>query len=858
MTDYNQMKLKELKNIGRNMGLPRVDLYNNRNKNELIERIKKGKQQSDYNKDDLLEQAKTKGILVNATMSKNTILQKLRNPKLNDLSHKSLREVAKERGVRLRGVMPRKEIIARLENPARCYTIEGLKKVAEKNKIPVDKNIRKPDLIRILQNANLLTTTPDTVEDSNIGVKLEGPSLELIKAIKRKGRNARKDLINYRKYIKHIKLDFLTSRKLKQIQKTLEEKEKKAKEEHDRLFEPKETESALVNFTKVYTINGIEGYDGKTFLNEAKDSKTRLLRENRQTKVKSIFRINMEKEVLGEGIIIKPFAFHSEIEVNLEGTDENELYDNMINTIEEKIQKLESAEGTGWRLHSIINLELHTVEWVPLRGSSYIELPKELKDKKAIINMKNDDNKCFMWCVLRALYPKGDHPERLDKTLKSKIETLNTTGIKYPITLPDIKKFECLNSNISIRVFGYNEKDKVYPLRISEHSNRSYKIKLLLVEKEGVSHYCLIENFSRLVSSQVSKHNGKSFLCERCLNPFPTEESLNKHEEYCNTNECIKVVMPEKGKNDIVKFKNYCNSEKVPFIIYADTESLIKPIQSCEPNPQSSYTKKYQKHEPISFSYYIKCFDDNVFEPRLRSYTGKDAMQKFVESLEKDVKEIANIPKVDMIFRKEEAERFNKETECWICKEELGMDKVRDHCHFTGRYRGAAHNSCNLKYKKPKFIPVVFHNLSGYDSHLFIKNLGFTAVNIDCIPNNEEKYISFTKNIEVGEYMNKKRETKPITYKIRFIDSFKFMSTSLDSLVNNLPEEAFNNLKRYYTGDKLSLVKRKGVYPYEYMDSLERFKENKLPPKESFYSKLTGEDISNEDYAHAKKVWELF
>ena len=153
---------------------------------------------------------------------------------------------------------------------------------------------------------------------------------------------------------------------------------------------------------------------------------------------------------------------------------------------------------------------------------------------------------------------------------------------------------------------------------------------------------------------------------------------------------------------------------------------------------------------------------------------------------------------------------------------------------------------------------MVFHNLSGYDSHLFTKNLGFTAGNIDCIPNNEERYISFTKNIEVGSYMNSEGETKPKSHKIRFIDSFKFMAASLDSLVNNLPEDAFNNLKRYYTGDKLSLVKRKGVYPYEYMDTLERLKETKLPPKEAFYSKLNNEDISDEDYAHAQKVWRVF
>ena len=155
--------------------------------------------------------------------------------------------------------------------------------------------------------------------------------------------------------------------------------------------------------------------------------------------------------------------------------------------------------------------------------------------------------------------------------------------------------------------------------------------------------------------------------------------------------------------------------------------------------------------------------------------------KKFVEWLEKDIKEIANIPAKKMIFGKEEANRFNEETKCWICKGELGENKVRDHCHYTGKYRGAAHNECNLNHRKPKFTPVVFHNLSGYDSLLFIKNLGFTAGNIDCIPNNDEKYISFTKNIEVGSYINKKEETKPIYHKIRFIDSFKFMAASLDS-----------------------------------------------------------------------------
>ena len=134
---------------------------------------------------------------------------------------------------------------------------------------------------------------------------------------------------------------------------------------------------------------------------------------------------------------------------------------------------------------------------------------------------------------------------------------------------------------------------------------------------------------------------------------------------------------------------------------------------------------------------------------------------------------------------------------------------------------------------------MVFHNLSGYDSHLFIKKLGSPNENIDCIPNNEEKYISFSKNIKVGEYKDRKTgEVRDKTFKIRFIDSFKFMGSSLEALVNNLPKDAFNNLERYYTTDEVRLIKRKGVYPYEYMNTEERFNETKLPPKEVFYSRL--------------------
>ena len=474
-----------------------------------------------------------------------------------------------------------------------------------------------------------------------------------------------------------------------------------------------------------------------------------------------------------------------------------------------------------------------------------------------------------MWCVLRALNPRDGNPEKLDKKLKEKENTLNMDGIEYPVSLKDIDKFENQNPTVSITVFGYDRKI-VYPLRNSDNTDREHNIILILIKEEGVIHYCLVKNLSRLLSSQVSKHKEKHHFCLRCLNPFWCEQSLNKHREYCGKHEAVKINMPEKGT--MLKFKNYYRREKVPFVIYADFESCIKSIHTCDLNPESSYTKQYQKHEPISFYYYMKCFDNKIYLPiKERSYTGQNAEQVFLKYLQEDIKMIANIPKRCIIFKDKEREQFNEETRCWICKGEFddndkNKKKVQDHCHFTGRYRGAAHNLCNLNYRKPNFTPVVFHKLSGYDSHLFIKNLGFSNGDIDCIPNNEEKYISFSKKIQVGTYPKKALdadgdifyEQKPIYHTIRFIDSFKFMATSLEKLVNNLPEDDFINLSLYYSGDKFNLLARKGVYPYEYMDSLEKLEETKLPPKEAFYSRLNDGGISDEDYAHAQKVWKTF
>lgn len=215
--------------------------------------------------------------------------------------------------------------------------------------------------------------------------------------------------------------------------------------------------------------------------------------------------------------------------------------------------------------------------------------------------------------------------------------------------------------------------------------------------------------------------------------------------------------------------------------------------------------------------------------------------------------------KKPLIMTKEDEEKFLKANECYICnKKYTDKDiKVRDHCHITGKYRGSAHQECNLQPRlnpEEVKIPVIFHNLRGYDSHFITQEIGAIVknhtyknnkgeekqMNINAIPNNMEKYMAFM----LGNHLT-------------FIDSFQFMSSSLEKLVSNLPKESLKYTSKSFKGEKLDLMVRKGVYPYDYMDSFEKFN-HKLPSKEDFYSILNDQHISNEDYEHAQNVWNKF
>ena len=639
----------------------------------------------------------------------------------------------------------------------------------------------------------------------------------------------------------------------------LQRKIRKIKEINRRRLRITETASALRGFTRQFRIEGIPRHAPREFMQIARRDILKLMRENRQTRVRMILNCEMtRKELFSESTQILNTFFHSETVENLEGTDEREIYDGFMQTIEERIQNF-NKRGSNWRFQRVLSLDIHFTDFQPLRGSTFLPLPRKISSKKAVINMKNTDDQCFKWSVTRALNPVEKNSERVSKELKDQSERLDWSGLKFPVDLKQIIIFEKNNPQISINVFGFE--GDVYPLRLSKHSEREQTINLLLISDEAKQHYCLIKSLSRLLSSQVSGHKESNVFCLNCLNHFPNEEKLKIHEEYCLKNQTIKIEMPEKGS--LVTFIHHNRSIKVPFVVYADFEAFTEEIPRSKQNEKFSFTQKYQRHKPSGFCYKIVCFDERYNQKPVlfrAESEDEDISAIFVEMLERDIKRIQE--KFDfskkMIFSPKDKDDFEKARVCWICRKEFGESKKqRDHCHFTGKYRGAAHVKCNLQFKKPKFTPVIFHNLSGYDAHLFVKNLGRTEGNIKCIPNNEEKYISFSKEIVVGEYKNKKGEKVEVKHEIRFLDSFKFMASSLESLVGNLGLEKLIQTKKEF-GEKVKLISRKGIYPYDYMNGIKKFSEEKLPQKEKFYSKLNDCGISDEDYDHAQRIWKEF
>ncbi|GET60429.1 uncharacterized protein LOC110250844 [Rhizophagus irregularis DAOM 181602=DAOM 197198] len=463
----------------------------------------------------------------------------------------------------------------------------------------------------------------------------------------------------------------------------------------------------------------------------------------------------------------------------LPSTDINGTFNFALARIMQKVEDYVNY-GSGWEFYRVEKIFIEISQFQPPTGAGHIPLPKDLVTKKGVVNPANDDDKCFQWAILAALHPVEKNAERISK-YKEYVNELNFEGIEFPVQADEVilRRFERQNPTIALCICEWRD-HRLCPIYVTDRDDAEGRkiIDLVLISNGEKQHYCWIKNMSRLVN-KCTKDGHATFVCRWCISHFTHQQEIHdKHVAICRglkkTPQADRMPSVKKG-NDIYEFKNWKRRMQVPYYFVADFEALVMDIPPTDEDKDKK-TKKVQEQIPCSYSY-------------IKKSNGNDAI---------------NNPR-------------------------------------ARRYRGAAHRGYNLDLSiKPRemHIPVIFHNLSGYDGHIIMQGIGAMECedDIDPIPYNMEKYMAF----KLGS--------------LRFIDSLQFMKSSLDKLASNLGAEKCraqecSNSQHLWRIDA-------GVYPYEYMDDWKKFEKTSLPPKGAFYSKLNETHISDKEYEYAQYVWE--
>ena len=408
----------------------------------------------------------------------------------------------------------------------------------------------------------------------------------------------------------------------------------------------------------------------------------------------------------------------------------------------------------------------------------------------------------------------------------TKLERMNMTTVtkaRGGIDNGHMANLQLQQAKFVINVYAYDEEEGLCVLRLAKDIYSTIdanvpKINLLLIKQEYVSltneplaneevtvaadsHYCLIKNFQSMMNSF---HNTAGYkYCENCLCGFRQQETLNKHAALCENTKGMKIQLPVSKINPVTgeaekpvcTFRNINRQVKHPFALYFDFESF-QVAEGKVAEGKVAEDKKF-KHKASGYSIYctfnneLYTNDCNVAEGKVAETitTSNNLVVNFVEQLKSLVKlYAANNDRAMIPLSSEVLHQHNRANKCYICKKAFGIytthknhpdyqrHKVRDHCHVTGKYRGAAHSCCNLQVQTPDFIPIFAHNLTGYDLHLFINELCKVNENliqvdedtadaaaaghpagISIIPKSAEKYsaISVKFLIKEHEYMDK-------------------------------------------------------------------------------------------------------
>ena len=432
-------------------------------------------------------------------------------------------------------------------------------------------------------------------------------------------------------------------------------------------------------------------------------------------------------------------------------------------------------KDSGWRFDKINSMTVYFYKTGEMDGRSYVKIPLR---SNAILNIENNDEYCFLWSILAFLHPcKNNHPNRV-LNYKQYFNELNIQDFDFTngFKCSDVHKFNELN-NLSVNIFELNFyqdqnqwKHKLLPIEVS--INESERVIDLAIYK---NHYVLIKKLDVFLGD----HN-KKFICRRCLSSYTSENMLIKHKPKCEHNDITTIKTSNESH---LHWKNHFQKHPLYFRIYADFEADNEKDNSIIGNK----TTNIYKQNPVLNGYHIVSeLEDVLKSDYYKSPLGYDNVDWFVDEVIKLENKMAfyfKNTKKDINMTDEDEEDFKDNNICRFCEKEILSDKIRDHCHLTGKYRGPAHSRCNINVtqKQSNFIPFIFHNFSNSGCHMFFKKLvdkKKDKVDFEIIPKTNEEYISVTYGC------------------IRFIDSYRFLSSRLDALVKTLVDNSHKKLKK--------------------------------------------------------------
>ena len=418
----------------------------------------------------------------------------------------------------------------------------------------------------------------------------------------------------------------------------------KPTEEPTEVIEPQteatfaQKEKALRGFTRSYEISLINRQDPLIQLQNTrlliKNNLLKVLKEMKGLKFNEVLKITFEKQKGNELIEEKPYFNTKKLTL----TNEVEITNFLETTQQEIVNKIDRwiSKGSAWIIKSVDGHFINVAKYRPLKGSTYIPLPEELRHPaKGIINIKNNDDECFRWCHIRHLLPQNKDPQRIKKCDKKYVEKLDYSGIEFPVSVKQYNKIEKQN-NIRVNVFGYEEKQK-YPIYLSKEKFNCC-LNLLLITEGEKKHYCLLKNFNKFMHNQTN-HNGRKHFCMHCLQGFSSERVLINHKVDCiEINGKQSIKMPTPGST--ITFKNYRKQLPAPFVIYADFEAITEKVSQ-----KKSHTEQYQKHTACGYGYKVVCCYDDKFSKPTKIYRGEMTIHKFIKDMLDEVKYCKKIAK---------------------------------------------------------------------------------------------------------------------------------------------------------------------------------------------------------------------